>query len=91
MAKILFLLVFGLGALVLHVNTLRVGALPEILHANYEHHGIRRPQIISRERDENNFDEPKVASSHLHRLRRDTTTTTNVDPNKPDIKPKVSF
>lgn len=87
MAKFLFLLVFGLGALVLHVNTLRYGAMPEFLHSSYEHnHGVRRPQIITRER-ENYDDEPKVTSP-LHRHRRDTVT--GKEDSGPDIKPRVS-
>lgn len=92
MAKFLFLLVFGLGAFVLHVNTLQHGAIPEFLHSNYEHNrGVRRPQIITRERELDYSDEPKV-SSHLHRHRRDTVPIgkINEDPG-PDIKPRVSI
>lgn len=92
MAKFLFLLLFGLGAIVLHVNTIRIGAVPEILHANYEHnHGVRRPQIISREREI--YDEPQVTSNLHRRHRRDTVPIQKSDENTPpapDIKPKVS-
>lgn len=87
MAKSLFLLVFGLG--VLHVNTLQFGAIPEFLHSNYEHnHGVRRPQIITRQREI--YDEPKI-TSHIHRHRRDTVPIGKINEDfRPDIKPKVS-
>lgn len=90
MAKLLFLLVFG--ALVLHVNSLQFGAMPEFLHSNYEHnHNVRRPQIISREREVYDEREPRV-TSHLHRNRRDTVPIGQIDEDssRPDIKPKVS-